>query len=84
MGNNYELKLREEETRNPNVISYLGYIVGKPQSGAFFTVKNDSINSCINVDFFNQSYGIASTDEKYDGKIIHLLWRCYSEGGRRN
>jgi hypothetical protein len=81
LGNNYELKLREEETRNPNVISYLGYIVGKPQSSAFFTVKNDSINGCINVDFFNQTYGIASTDEKYDGKIVHLLWRCYSEGG---
>ena len=81
MGNDYELKLKEEETQNPNVISYLGYIVGKPQSSAFFTVKNDSINGCINVDFFNQSYGIASTDEKYNGKIVHLLWRCYSEGG---
>ncbi|MDR7666425.1 hypothetical protein RG963_11660 [Methanosarcina sp. Z-7115] len=81
MGEDYELKLQEREIQNPNVNSYLGYIVGKPQSSAFFTVKNDSIDACINVDFFNQSYGIASTDEKYDGKIVHLLWRCYSEGG---
>ncbi|MGA9187913.1 MAG: hypothetical protein WB014_04945 [Methanosarcina sp.] len=81
MGEDYELKLQEREIQNPNVNSYLGYIVGKPQSSAFFTVKDDSIDACINVDFFNQSYGIASTDEKYDGKIVHLLWRCYSEGG---
>lgn len=83
MGEDYELKLQEREIQNPNVNSYLGYIVGKPQSSAFFTVKNDSIDACINVDFFNQSYGIASTDEKYDGKIVHLLWRCYSEGGEK-
>ncbi|MCO5381099.1 MAG: hypothetical protein NHB15_02365 [Methanosarcina barkeri] len=81
MGEDYELKLQEREIQNPNVNSYLGYIVGKPQSSAFFTVKDDSIDACINVDFFNQSYGIASTDEKYDGKIVHILWRCYSEGG---
>ena len=81
MGEDYELKLQERETQNPNVISYLGYIVGKPQSSAFFTVKNDSIDGCINVDFYTLSYGIASTDEKHDGKIVHLLWRRYSEGG---
>lgn len=81
MGEDYELKLQEREIQKPNVNSYMGYIVGKPQSSAFFTVKNDSIDGCINVDFFNKSYGIASTDEKYDGKIVHLLWRCYSEGG---
>lgn len=81
MGEDYELKLQEREIQKPNVNSYMGYIVGKPQSSAFFTVKNDSIDACINVDFFNQSYGIASTDEKHDGKIVHLLWRCYSEGG---
>lgn len=81
MGDDYELKLKVEETRNPDVVSYLGYIAGKPQSSAFFTVKNDSINGCINVDFFNQTYGIASTDERYNGKIVHVLWRCYSEGG---
>lgn len=81
MGEDYELKLQEREIQKPNVNSYMGYIVGKPQSSAFFTVKDDSIDGCINVDFFNKSYGIASTDEKYDGKIVHLLWRCYSEGG---
>ena len=81
MGNDHELKLQKRETQNPNVISYSGYIVGKPQSSVFFTVKNDSINGCINVDFYNQSYGIVSTDKKYDGKIVHLLWRCYSEVG---
>jgi hypothetical protein len=80
MGENYELKLQERETQNPNVNSYLGYIVGKPQSSAFFTVKNDSINGCINVDFYTLSYEITSTDEKHNGKIVHLLWRCYSEG----
>ncbi|HET8688800.1 MAG TPA: hypothetical protein VFM18_19490, partial [Methanosarcina sp.] len=82
MGENYELKLQEREIQNPNVNSYMGYIVGKPQSSAFFTVKNDSINGCINVDFYTLSYGIASTDEKYDGKIVHLLWRYYNEGGK--
>jgi hypothetical protein len=81
MGNDYEFKLKVEETRNPDVVSYMGYIAGKPQSSAFFTVTNDTINGCINVDFFNQTYGIASTDEKYNGKIVHILWRCYSEGG---
>lgn len=81
MGNDYEFKLKVEETRNPDVVSYMGYIVGKPQSSAFFTVANDTINGCINVDFFNQTYGIASTDEKYNGKIVHVLWRSYSEGG---
>ncbi len=81
MGEHYELKLQEEETRKLNVTSYSGYIIGKPQSSAFFTVKNDSINGCINVDFYTLSYGIASTDEKYDGKIVHLLWRYYSERG---
>lgn len=81
LGEDYELKLQEREIQKPNVNSYMGYIAGKPQSSAFFTVKDDSIDGYINVDFFNQSYGIASTDEKYDGKIVHLLWRCYSEGG---
>jgi hypothetical protein len=81
MGEDYELKLQERDIQKPNVNSYMGYIVGKPQSSAFFTVKDNSIDGCINVDFFNQSYGIASTDEKYDGKTVHLLWRCYSEGG---
>lgn len=81
MGEDYELKLQERETRKINVTSYMGYIVGKPQSSAFFTVKNESIEGCINVDFYTLSYGIASTDEKYNGKIVHLLWRCYSEGG---
>lgn len=81
MGQDYELKLQEREIQKPNINSYMGYIAGKPQSSAFFTVKNDSIDACINVDFFNQSYGIASTDEKYDGKTVHLLWRCYREGG---
>lgn len=81
MGEDYELKLQEREIQKPNVNSYMGYIVGKPQSSAFFTVKDNSIDGCINVDFFNQSYGIASTDEKYDGKIVHLLWRYYNEGG---
>ncbi len=81
MGEDYELKLQERETRKINVTSYMGYIVGKPQSSAFFTVKNESIEGCINVDFYTLSYGIASTDEKYNDKIVHLLWRCYSEGG---
>lgn len=81
MGEDYELKLQEREIQKPNVNSYMGYIVGKPQSSAFFTVKNDTIDGCINVDFFNQSYGIASTDEKYEGKTVHLLWRYYSEEG---
>jgi len=80
MGEDYELKLQEREIQKPNVNSYMGYIAGKPQSSVFFTVKGDSIDGCINVDFFNQSYGIASTDEKYDGKIVHLLWRYYNEG----
>jgi len=80
MGEDYELKLQERETRKLNVISYSGYIVGKPQSSAFFTAKNDSIEGCINVDFYTLSYGIASTDEKYDEKIVHLLWRYYNEG----
>lgn len=81
MGEDYELKLQEREIQKPNVNSYMGYIVGKPQSSAFFTVKNDTIDGCINVDFFNQSYEIASTEEKYEGKTVHLLWRYYSEGG---
>jgi hypothetical protein len=81
MGEDYELKLQEREIQKPNINSYMGYIAGKPQSSAFFTVKNDSIDGCINVDFFNQSYGIASTDEKYEGETVHLLWRYYSEGG---
>ncbi|WP_196298038.1 hypothetical protein [Methanosarcina barkeri] len=81
MGEDYELKLQEREIQKPNVNSYMGYIVGKPQSSVFFTVKDDSIDACINVDFFNKSYGIASTEEKYDGKIVHLLWRYYNEGG---
>jgi hypothetical protein len=80
MGEDYELKLQETKTRKPDIISYSGYIVGKPQSSAFFTVKNDSINGCINVDFYTLSYGISSTDEKYDGKIVHLLRRYYNEG----
>jgi hypothetical protein len=80
-GEEYELKLLERETGNSNVTSYMGYIAGKPQSSVFFTVKNDSIEGCINVDFYTLSYGIASTDEKYNGKIVHILWRCYSEGG---
>ncbi|MCC4766156.1 hypothetical protein FXW07_05885 [Methanosarcina sp. DH1] len=81
MGEDYELKLQEREIQKPNVNSYMGYIAGKPQSSVFFTVKDESIDGCINVDFFNQSYGIASTDEKYDGKIVHLLWKYYNEGG---
>lgn len=80
MGEDYELKLHEREIRNPNVTSYSGYIVGKPQSSAFFTVNDNSINGCINVDFYTLSYGIASTDEKYDGKIVHLVWKYYNEG----
>jgi hypothetical protein len=81
MGEDYELKLQERETRKPkNVTSYSGYIVGKPQSSAFFTVKNESIEGCINVDFYTLSYGIASTGEKHDGKIVHLLWKYYNEG----
>jgi len=81
MGEDYELKLQERETRKPkNVTSYSGYIVGKPQSSAFFTVKNESIEGCINVDFYTLSYGIASTEEKHDGKIVHLLWKYYNEG----
>jgi hypothetical protein len=81
MGADYEFKLQERETQNQRVNSYSGCIVGKPQSSAFFTVKKDSIDGCINVDFYTLSYGIASTDEKYNGKIVHILWRCYSEGG---
>ncbi|MDW5549651.1 hypothetical protein [Methanosarcina sp.] len=81
MGEDYELKLQEREIQKPNVNSYMGYIAGKPQSSVFFTVKNNTIDGCINVDFFNQSYGIASTGEKYEGKTVHLLWRYYSEGG---
>ncbi|WP_230669112.1 MULTISPECIES: hypothetical protein [Methanosarcina] len=81
MGEDYELKLQEREIQKPNVNSYMGYIAGKPQSSVFFTVEDDSIDGCVNVDFFNQSYGIASTDEKYDGKIVHLLWRYYNKGG---
>jgi hypothetical protein len=80
MGENYELKLQEREPGKPDVVSYMGYIAGKPQSGVFFTVRNDSIDGCINVDFYTLSYGIASTEEKNDGKIVHLLWRCYNEG----
>lgn len=80
MGEDYELKLQEEETRKLNVTSYSGYIVEKPQSSAFFTVKNNSINGCINVDFYTLSYGIASTEESHDGKIVHILWKYYNEG----
>lgn len=81
MGEDYELKLQERENGKSNVTSYMGYIAGKPQSSVFFTVKNESIEGCINVDFYTLTYGIASTEEKYDGKIVHILWRCYSEGG---
>jgi len=80
MGEDYELKIYERETRKKNVTSYSGHIVRKPQSSAFFTVNNDSINGCINVDFYTLSYGIASTDEKYNGKIVHLVWKYYNEG----
>lgn len=81
MGEDYELKLEERETGKTDVTSYMGYIVGKPQSSTFFTVRNESIEGCINVDFYTLSYGIASTEEKYDGKIVHTLWSCYSEEG---
>jgi len=79
-GEDYELKLQERETQKPDVTSYSGYIIGKPQSSVYFTVKNNSIESCINVDFYKLSYGIAFTQEKYNGKIVHLLWRYYNEG----
>lgn len=79
-GEDYELKLQERENGKSSVTSYMGYIAGKPQSSVFFTVKNESIEGCINVDFYTLTYGIASTEEKYDGKIVHILWRCYSEG----
>lgn len=80
-GEDYELKLQERENGKTNVTSYMGYISGKPQSSVFFTVRDESIEGCINVDFYTLTYGIASTEEKYDGKIVHILWRCYGEGG---
>lgn len=79
MGENYELNLHERETRKLNVSSYSGYIVDKPQSSAFFTVRNDSINGCVNVDFYTLSYGISSTEEEYNGKIIHIVSKYYNE-----
>lgn len=79
-GEDYELKLQERENGKTNVTSYMGYIAGKPQSSAFFTVRDESIEGCINVDFYTLTYGIASTKEKYDGKIVHILWKYYNEG----
>lgn len=72
MGEDYELKLEERETGKTYVTSYMGYIVGKPQSSTFFTVRNDSVEGCINVDFYTLSYGIASTEEKYNGKFKQM------------
>jgi hypothetical protein len=80
MEEDYELKLQETDTPNPDT-TYAGYIVGKPQSSAFFAVSNDSVNGFINIDFYTLSYGITATDEKYNGKIVHLLCRYYNEGG---
>lgn len=78
MGKHFELKLKEINTLNSQV-TYAGYIVGKPQSSAFFAVGNDTINGCINVDFYTLSYGIIAMDEKCDGKVVHLVCRYYKE-----
>jgi hypothetical protein len=79
MGEDYELKLQETDTLNPDT-TYSGYIVGEPQSSAFFTVSNDSVNGCINMDFDTLSYGITATDKKYDGNTVHSVCRYYNEG----
>jgi hypothetical protein len=61
----------------------MGYISGKPQSSCFFTVRNESIEGYINVDFFTLSYGITETNKSYNGKVIHLLCKYYSQEGDR-
>lgn len=83
MGEDYELKLQDRQIQKSDLKSYMGYISGKPQSSCFFTVRNESIEGCINVDFFTLSYGIITTDEKYNEKVIHLLCKYYSQEGDR-
>ncbi|WP_440946480.1 hypothetical protein ACSAZL_20980 [Methanosarcina sp. T3] len=78
MGQHFELKLKETRTLNSQTI-YAGYIIGEPQSSAVFAVGNDTINGWINVDFCTLSYGIMAMDEKYDGKVVHLVCK-YSKG----
>jgi len=83
MGEDYELKLQDRQIQKTDLKSYMGYISGKPQSSCFFTVRNESIEGYINVDFFTLSYGITETNKSYNGKVIHLLCKYYSQEGDR-
>ncbi|MDY9927685.1 hypothetical protein [Methanosarcina sp.] len=78
MGKHFKLKLKETNTTNSQTI-YAGYIVGKPESSAVFAVGNDTIDGLINIDFYTLSYGVTATDQKYDGKVVHLICRYYNE-----
>jgi hypothetical protein len=78
MGKHFELKLKETNTSNLQT-TYAGYIVGKPQSSAVFAVGNDTIEGFMDVDFCMLSYAIIATDQKYDGKVVHLICRYYNE-----
>jgi len=83
MREDYELKLQNWQIQNPDSMSYMGYISGKPKSSCFFTVRNESIEGYINIDFFTLSYRITATDKSYNGRVIHLLCRYYSQEGDR-
>ena len=78
MGKHLKLKLKETNTTNSQT-TYAGYIVGKPESSAVFAVGNDTIDGLINIDFYTLSYGVAATDQKYDGKVVHIICRYYNE-----
>jgi hypothetical protein len=81
MGKEFEIKIQEKSRlEGENEYFYTGPIVGINQSRSDFYVGKDSLGGSVEPgETWKVTYNIAPTDVRYDGKIVHVVFRSRSE-----
>lgn len=76
MGEDFEVEIQEKaRLKGENAYYYTGSIVGSKQGRADLYVDGENLSGSVEPgEPWNVTYNIAHTDERYDGKIVHVVF----------
>ncbi|MHC1754995.1 MAG: hypothetical protein AB9861_06110 [Methanosarcina sp.] len=79
MGEEFEVRIQEASRQNgengENAYFYTGSIVGRKQSRAELYIEGEIFHGSVELgEPWNVTYNIAHTDERYNGKIVHVMF----------
>ena len=76
MEEDFEVEIQEKSRLEwENAYYYTGPVAGSKQGKADLYVKGQNLSGSVEPgEPWNVSYNIAHTDERYDGKIVHIVF----------